>query len=454
MMELHSSDPFRPLPHEDAVSSMEEETAGATYFENLQRDASEMLRETETKQADNATDFLYSQEEVNHFLELSKGESIGTIKKRISKEEINEYLQNVSDVEKQLWMQECDGMLDGISARPTSPSSEPLGRQAESIDRFGGEPDAESVWNFANGTVGVQVTAMHLYEDSASNRTLTETATPPPAVVDFAPREEQKADRTEVYQVFFRCKVTEILQQEELERTIAERMTLRLRKGVEDLNNGKTNSLQAVFNHNERTTKKCNEILKRISSISSAVATENLKNNPNQVVMSRNLTKCEECRKYFGMIVRRHHCRRCGRCLCNECCCCLGNLPIQNDPRDSNAVRVPEPERLCGTCYNTCLEAQQGFTDANEAKFYCQEKSLLQDGLPRFYAIPPGDYAAALSPAFAKITLDKATEGTVALVTSGAEYCAGIFSHWASYIQAQISQQPQQQQLIENHHNP
>jgi hypothetical protein len=457
MMEHYSTGTFRPsTPPHDVISNMMEETVDARYFENLQRDAGDLLSRMESNRAEDAQVFLYSDAEIEKLLEFSGGEPIGTISRRFSKQAIDCHLETISDLQKQMWMQEYDEQIDEKVVRSATPPSAPLARQAESIERFGGEDDCG--WKF-DTAAGVQLTARHLYDDSASNRTLTDSTSslppPPPAAIAFAPRQEQIVDRTEAYEVFFRCKVVEILQREELEKTIATRMTTRLRDEIQKLNRGKLHSLQVAFDHSQHTTEESKVILKRISKISTTVATESLRNNPYQVVMSRNLTKCEECKKEFGIIVRRHHCRRCGRCLCNECCCCLGTLPINNDPSNNSAVRVPEPERLCGVCYDTCLKAQQSFTDEKEAKFFCQEKAVLPDGLPRFYAIPPNDYAAALSPAFAKIALDKATEGTVSLVTTGAEYCASVFGHWAAFVQAQISQQPQQQQnLIENRHTP
>jgi len=30
------------------------------------------------------------------------------------------------------------------------------------------------------------------------------------------------------------------------------------------------------------------------------------------------ISNCQECQKYFDFFTRRHHCRRCGRCLCER----------------------------------------------------------------------------------------------------------------------------------------
>jgi hypothetical protein len=30
--------------------------------------------------------------------------------------------------------------------------------------------------------------------------------------------------------------------------------------------------------------------------------------------------ECNDCNRSFSMIVRRHHCRNCGKCVCGSCC--------------------------------------------------------------------------------------------------------------------------------------
>ena len=37
-----------------------------------------------------------------------------------------------------------------------------------------------------------------------------------------------------------------------------------------------------------------------------------------QPTWSPDILKCEECNRDFDFFVRRHHCRRCGRCLCER----------------------------------------------------------------------------------------------------------------------------------------
>ncbi|KAL0241126.1 hypothetical protein GEMRC1_006361 [Eukaryota sp. GEM-RC1] len=55
------------------------------------------------------------------------------------------------------------------------------------------------------------------------------------------------------------------------------------------------------------------------------------------------VVKCQnDCGTSFGLFVRRHHCRSCGKCVCNGC--------------SSNRTPLPSlgfftPVRVCNSCY-------------------------------------------------------------------------------------------------------
>ncbi|KAK3604394.1 hypothetical protein CHS0354_015526 [Potamilus streckersoni] len=53
--------------------------------------------------------------------------------------------------------------------------------------------------------------------------------------------------------------------------------------------------------------------------------------------------KCMQCGQKFELLKRRHHCRRCGRCFCHDCC--NGLLPL---PR----MCFVDPVRQCSMCAN------------------------------------------------------------------------------------------------------
>lgn len=54
---------------------------------------------------------------------------------------------------------------------------------------------------------------------------------------------------------------------------------------------------------------------------------------------------CQVCLKPFSFLVRKHHCRLCGRVVCAEC--------------SKNSMRlkgIPRAVRVCQPCYNDYLE--------------------------------------------------------------------------------------------------
>mmetsp|Transcript_24332 Transcript_24332/g.34889 ORF Transcript_24332/g.34889 Transcript_24332/m.34889 type:complete len:283 (-) Transcript_24332:132-980(-) len=55
---------------------------------------------------------------------------------------------------------------------------------------------------------------------------------------------------------------------------------------------------------------------------------------------------CMVCRKDFSLLVRRHHCRKCGRVVCKEC------APIKNT-RPIFEIGFKDPVRHCKECYRS-----------------------------------------------------------------------------------------------------
>mmetsp|Transcript_30746 Transcript_30746/g.69375 ORF Transcript_30746/g.69375 Transcript_30746/m.69375 type:complete len:92 (-) Transcript_30746:435-710(-) len=63
-----------------------------------------------------------------------------------------------------------------------------------------------------------------------------------------------------------------------------------------------------------------------------------------------NAPRCELCRAEFTWLLsRRHHCRKCGRCVCAECSppVCMRPLPQKGyfDPCRQCKLCVPPPSR-------------------------------------------------------------------------------------------------------------
>lgn len=427
---------------------MVEETVAVRCFEDLCCEADKFLCRSTSVIPETPNEFLVSTEEIIREL-LENKEPLLTMVPIITEQEICDHLRNVSEAEKQIWMQECDAALThrvsatsraADAAATPAPSNDSTVRQANSTGP--GEFD-DCGWDFHNmggkKRAPVELTTALLYDDSASNRD-SSSLPPPPDAITFDTQEEEArvADRSEAYEVYFRCKAIEVLQRDKIVASMTSRLGDRARGVVEKLNNGKRIALQALLDHLRHETSRSRAIVSRIPQLSSAVITESFHSNPNVMVYSRNTSDCEECHKAFGMIVRRHHCRRCGRCLCNECSCCLGFIPIKPDDQ---VGAPPTNERLCNRCYDKCHAYQEQFFDVREAQFYCEERRILDDTLPRFCVVPPDAYASLLSATNAQILLHRTSEGTAALAQAGAEYCSNIFRHAVGFIQENVAQQ-------------
>lgn len=59
----------------------------------------------------------------------------------------------------------------------------------------------------------------------------------------------------------------------------------------------------------------------------------------------RAIARCQMCAKSFGVLRRKHHCRRCGRCVCATCAPsrCTKALP---------EFGYREPVRHCVDCFD------------------------------------------------------------------------------------------------------
>uniref|UniRef100_A0A7S0GUR4 FYVE-type domain-containing protein n=1 Tax=Amorphochlora amoebiformis TaxID=1561963 RepID=A0A7S0GUR4_9EUKA len=83
---------------------------------------------------------------------------------------------------------------------------------------------------------------------------------------------------------------------------------------------------------------------------------ENLTTNPNKntVFLRRQVPpiwmsedsakKCVECSRDFGMLLRKHHCRGCGRVMCHACC---KRFRVLSQFQDYYGL---EPQRVCKSC--------------------------------------------------------------------------------------------------------
>ncbi|KAI8351442.1 hypothetical protein EDC96DRAFT_289930 [Choanephora cucurbitarum] len=86
---------------------------------------------------------------------------------------------------------------------------------------------------------------------------------------------------------------------------------------------------------------------------------ELIQTNPKRYVWENDLDvkECRGCRRRFGFLLRRHHCRCCGLIHCDRCSASRAYLsPAQilqdpNGPMESPDVLSSQHQRVCDTCY-------------------------------------------------------------------------------------------------------
>jgi len=71
----------------------------------------------------------------------------------------------------------------------------------------------------------------------------------------------------------------------------------------------------------------------------------------------REAPRCNGCRKIFGMFLRRHHCRRCGKIFCDGC------TPHKGPVMEWGYNGL---ERQCDDCWQVTLRGQQIFPEDND----------------------------------------------------------------------------------------
>lgn len=92
---------------------------------------------------------------------------------------------------------------------------------------------------------------------------------------------------------------------------------------------------------------------------SSSNTTDEQPKAPKQYVWESDadVKECHGCRRRFGLLVRRHHCRCCGLIHCDKCSMSrayLGPTQILQDPNGplgSLEVLSSHHQRVCDTCY-------------------------------------------------------------------------------------------------------
>jgi len=90
-----------------------------------------------------------------------------------------------------------------------------------------------------------------------------------------------------------------------------------------------------------------------ITTIGIAFATTRLANDRARWVPDGDVTKCQNCPKKFGVMTRKHHCRKCGNIFCSSCSShtlAVRYPAMETSPKTSgvNTAQV----RVCDPCFH------------------------------------------------------------------------------------------------------
>jgi hypothetical protein len=89
---------------------------------------------------------------------------------------------------------------------------------------------------------------------------------------------------------------------------------------------------------------------------------KNWKNSLKKVLKMKwkNAKSCENCGLGFGLVLRRHHCRKCARSVCDKCSPFRSTLP---------ELAYEELVRVCSPCGNELSEKRKGISRENTPNF-------------------------------------------------------------------------------------
>jgi len=80
---------------------------------------------------------------------------------------------------------------------------------------------------------------------------------------------------------------------------------------------------------------------------------------------------CRDCQRRFSFLLRRHHCRRCGRIFCDRCSSHkvpLDPSEIVQDPTSPDSSASTSSQRVCQACYDAVsVTAPSRFRDSGTA---------------------------------------------------------------------------------------
>jgi len=94
----------------------------------------------------------------------------------------------------------------------------------------------------------------------------------------------------------------------------------------------------------EYSVKIAESIQKNSNSSPVSKVMKNINTTPSKWIPDEQTDECMICLKPFTVFFRRHHCRRCGKCVCGYCA-------PKNNTRPIPEWNLREPVRHCKQCY-------------------------------------------------------------------------------------------------------
>ncbi|KAI8372286.1 ankyrin repeat-containing domain protein, partial [Choanephora cucurbitarum] len=90
---------------------------------------------------------------------------------------------------------------------------------------------------------------------------------------------------------------------------------------------------------------------------------------------------CRRCHRFFRLLVRRHHCRKCGQIVCDRCSMNRMLLSVEEivRPPHRHQVEMDEPQRICDECAEQAVIENSKKRTSRMIECPVCDRSLLED---------------------------------------------------------------------------
>lgn len=240
-------------------------------------------------------------------------------------------------------------------------------------------------------------------------------------------QQQRKAERKEAAKrAFILARVSEMIREEKMQQEIQRILMQRIRNSIVKRASAKKGQLNAILLSVEDELKRCASLATGFLRVTEQAVVNSL-NQREQTLWNHNKSACQICSTAFSWFTRPHHCRRCGRCVCNSCSFRVGWIPIvSGSAEDAQGLAV----RMCESCYTVCLESQENFACESDARFASAEESCgdeprkLSDGYIRYYVVPSDTLLNRAQTNFLPMHAHWVVEATTDVVASGSKLVA------------------------------